>query len=162
MVQADSRSKATAASFIVVAAIVVSAFVLSSWFSPQSAPAPSSSSYAQTSATTKFAYADILSQGNLSGSIVTRENEVFIIHLAANTESTGYDWNVTASSGVRYLNYTTTQAGTLPGAPSQRDYFFKALTPGAATITLLYARLPPAFSVPQIAGTIHVSVEITP
>lgn len=162
MVQAVPRSKATAASFIVIAAIVVSAFVLNSWFSPQSTPTPSSSSYAQTSTATKFAYTDVLSQGNLSGSIVARENEVFIIHLAANTGSTGYDWNVTTSGGVRYLNYTTTQAGTLPGAPSQRDYFFKALTPGAATITLLYARLPPAFSIPQIAGTVHVSVEITP
>lgn len=162
MAQAVPRSKATVASFIVIAAIVASAFVLNSWFSPQPTPAPSSSSYAQTYITTKFAYADILSQGNLSGSIVARENEVFVIHLAANTGSTGYDWNVTTSSGVHYLNYTTTQAGTLPGAPSQRDYFFKALTPGAATITLVYARLPPAFSVTQIAGTIHVSVEITP
>jgi predicted secreted protein len=147
---------------IVVAVVVISAFTLTLRPSPQpTTVASTSSSYVQTSTTTKLVYTDILSQGNLNMSIAARVNEAFVVHLAANTGSTGYDWNVSTSGWVRFINYTTTKVGTLPGAPSERDYLFQAEAPGTATIILVYGRLPPAFSVPQIAKTIHISVEIT-
>jgi len=157
-----ARPRLVAISFVVVAAVVVSALVLTLRHAPQPATTSSkSSSYVQTSTATKYVYTDIPSQGNLNASIAARAEEIFIIHLAANTGSTGYDWNVSTSGGVRFINYTTTRAGTLPGAPSERDYRFQALAPGTATITLVYGRLPPAFSVLQIAETIRISVEIT-
>jgi predicted secreted protein len=146
----------------IVVAIAIAALVLFSMPSPQTTTTSSTpSTSSQTSTTTKLVYTNIFSQGNLNVSIAAKAGEVFIVHLAANTGSTGYDWNVSTSAGVRYINYTTTSVGTLPGAPSERDYRFQALTPGEATITLVYGRFPPAFSVSQIAETISMSVEIT-
>jgi predicted secreted protein len=157
-----SRWVAVVLSTVVVAVVIVSAFVLFSMPLPQTTTTSSTpSTSSQTSIATKFVFTDIQLQGNLSGSIAANVNEVFIIHLAANTGSTGYDWNVSTSGGVSYINYTTTSVGTLPGAPAERDYRFQALTPGEATITLVYGRFPPAFSVPQIAETIRLSVNIT-
>jgi predicted secreted protein len=147
---------------VVVAVVVISAFVLTLRPSPQPTTVPlTSSSYVQSSTTTKLVYTDILSQGSLNASITAKVKEIFVIHLAANTGSTGYDWNVSTSGGVRFINYTTTRVGKLPGAPSERDYLFQAEAPGTAAIILVYGRLPPAFSVPQIAKMIHISVEIT-
>lgn len=157
-----SRPVSVTISTVIVAAVIITAFVLFSMPPPGStttSSAPSNSS--QTTTTTKLVYTDILSNANLSVSISANEGEVFIVHLAANTASTGYDWNVSVSSGIHYIGYTTTSAGTLPGALSERDYRFQALTPGEATITLAYGRFPPAFSVAQVAETIQMNVEIT-
>lgn len=159
---AISRPVLIAVSALVVVVVVVSAFVLFSMPSHQPTTVPSKpGSSGQASTATKLVYTDILSQGTFNESIAANVNEVFIVHLAANTGSTGYDWNVSTSGGIRYLNYTTTSVGTLPGAPSGRDYRFQALAPGTATITLVYGRFPPAFSVTQIVETVRVSVEIT-
>ena len=169
-----SRPVVVTVSTVIVAAVIITAFVLFSMPSPgtqttssastsPSTPTSSSAltSSSQTSITTKLVYTDILSTGNLSVSVSAKEGEVFVVHLAANTGSTGYDWNVSASSGIHYLGYITTSVGTLPGAASERDYRFQAVTPGEATITLVYGRFPPAFSVAQVAGTIHMNVEVT-
>ncbi len=140
---------------VVVVVVIISAFVL---FSKPSSPPTTTS---QTSTSTKLVFTDILSPGSPNSSITARVNEEFIIHLTANTGSTGYDWNVSTSGGIRYLNYTTTSVGGAPGAQDGRDYLFQASAPGTATITLVYGRFPPAFSVPQIAVTLRVSVSIT-
>lgn len=157
-----SRPVVVATSAGIVIVVIVSAFVLFS-MSPPSPQTTSSapSTTGQASTATKFVYTDILSQGSLNESITASVNEVFVIHLAANTGSTGYDWNVSTSGGVHYIGYVTTSVGTLPGAPSERDYRFQALSQGEASITLVYGRFPPAFSVPEIAGTIRVSVNVT-
>ena len=170
-----SRPVAVTISTVIVAAVIITAFVLfsmpppgttttsssSSNNSSSSSTSSTSSSSSQTTTTTKLVYTDITSGANLSVSISANEGEVFIVHLAANTASTGYDWNVSTSSGIHYIGYTTTSVGTLVGAPSERDYRFQAVTPGDATITLVYGRFPPAFSVTQIAETIQMDVEIT-
>jgi predicted secreted protein len=156
-----SQSKLTAISVVIVVVVIATAAVLGLRPAAQPATNPSASRpFSQTSTTTEYVFTDILSKENLSEAITVRVNEVFVIHLAANTGSTGYDWNVSASSGVRFLSYTTTKAGTLPGAPSERDYLFQAAAPGEATITLVYGRLPPAFSVAQVAVTIRINVAV--
>jgi len=166
-----SRPVAVTISTVIVAAVIITAFVLFSMPPPgttttssnssSSSASSTPSSSSQTTTTTKLVYTDITSGANLSVSISANVGEVFIVHLAANTASTGYDWNVSTSSGIHYIGYTTTSVGTLVGAPSERDYRFQALTPGEATITLTYGRFPPGFSVTQIAETIQMDVEIT-
>ena len=163
MQRVASKRVVIAVSAAVVLIIVTSAFVLFALPHHQSTTVPSNQgSSSQAPPSVKLIYTDIISEGTRNDSITARTNEVFIVHLDADTGSTGYDWNVTTSGSVRYLNYTTTNVGTLPGAPSGRDYFFQALTPGAATITLVYGRFPPAFSVTQIGETLQVSVAVTP
>ncbi len=150
-----SRPLLLSALAIVLLVAIISAFVLSSM------PSSSSTTTSQTSTSTKFVFTDIVTPGSPNASVAAKVNEKFIVHLSANTGSTGYDWNVSTSAGIRYLNYTTTSEGTMPGAPSERDYLFQATAPGTATITLVYGRFPPAFSVPQIAVTLRIDVSVT-
>lgn len=150
-----SGSLLLAALILVAVAAAISGLVL---FTRPSGPSVTSS---QTSTSTKLVFTDILTPGSPNASITVKANEVFVIHLTANTGSTGYDWNVSTSAGIRYLNYTTTSVGTVPGAPDGRDYVFQAVKPGPGTIDLVYGRFPPAFSEPVTAVTLRVSVAVT-
>ncbi|MDG7006101.1 MAG: protease inhibitor I42 family protein [Nitrososphaerota archaeon] len=139
---------------LAVAVVVVSGVLL------LTAPAGSPPTSSRGSASTELVFTDITTPGSPNASISAKAGEVFIIHLAANSGSTGYDWNVSTVGGVSYLNYTTTSVGSMPGAPDGRDYLFQATTPGAATITLAYGRFQPTFSATEVAVTLRVSVSI--
>jgi predicted secreted protein len=83
--------------------------------------------------------------------------ETFIIQLSANP-STGYDWNVTTTTGIMYVNYAV--VGPPPpccGYPVTRDYFFIVTATGPQTITLRYMR---SFA-PSVSPTI-ITINVNP
>ncbi len=92
---------------------------------------------------------------NLTSSISATVGETFIIQLSSNAGSTGYDWNVSTSTGIQYLNYTVVSTSTLIGGPQVRNYFFRAVQAGTQTITLRDER---SFAPYAIAATINLQV----
>src|SRR5208337_3497409 len=73
---------------------------------------------------------------NLISSISTTVDGTFIVQLSSNAGSTGYDWNVSTSAGIQYLNYSVVSTSPLIGGPQVRDYLFRAIQAGSQTITL--------------------------
>jgi predicted secreted protein len=95
---------------------------------------------------------------NLSSSISARVGDTFIVQLSSNAGSTGYDWYVSASTGIQYLNYTVVSTSTLIGGPQVRDYFFKAVQAGTQTITLRDER---PFAPYAVVATINLEVVVS-
>jgi predicted secreted protein len=95
---------------------------------------------------------------NLTTSVSATVGETFIIQLSSNADSTGYDWNVSTSAGIRYLNYTVVATSALVGGPQLRNYFFRPIQAGAQTITLEYER---PFAPYSIAATIDLQVVVS-
>jgi len=95
---------------------------------------------------------------NSPTSIVAQLGKTFIIQLSSDAGSTGYDWNVTTSSGIRYINYTVIANSTAPGESQERDYFFRALQRGNQTITLVDRRL---FAPYNVSQTIFLQVSVS-
>lgn len=93
---------------------------------------------------------------NTNASISATVGETFIVKLNA-TASTGYDWNVSTSTGIQYVNYTVVYTSPLIGGPQVRNYFFKAIQAGSQTITLTYEQ---GFS-HTIAATINLKVAVS-
>ena len=90
--------------------------------------------------------------------ISAKVGEVFAIQLSSNAGSTGYDWSVSCSDGVRYINYTVVSTSSLVGGPQVRNYFFHALSAGSQTITLVDRR---SFAENDVAATISVRVTVS-
>ena len=102
----------------------------------------------------KYAYPT----SNLSSSIYATVGETFIVQLSSNAASTGYDWNVSTSQGIQYLNYTVVSTSTLIGGPQVRNYFFRAVQTGTQTIILRDER---PFKPYAIAATINLQVVVS-
>ncbi len=94
---------------------------------------------------------------DLTSSISAGVGETFIIQLSSNAGSTGYDWNVTTSSGIHFLNYATVSSATLPGGSDVRNYSFRADETGTQTITLVDQR---PWTPYETAATIIVQVTV--
>jgi predicted secreted protein len=102
----------------------------------------------------KYAYPT----SNLSSFIYATVGETFIVQLGSNAASTGYDWNVSVSQGIQYLNYTVVSTSTLIGGSQVRNYFFRAVQKGTQTITLRDER---PFKPYAIAATINLQVVVS-
>ena len=94
---------------------------------------------------------------NATSTISAAAGEVFLIQLESNAGSTGFDWKVTCSSGIQYINYTSVSTSTVMIGGELRHYYFRALTPGIETITLQNMR---SFDPSQIAATIELEVTV--
>jgi predicted secreted protein len=99
-----------------------------------------------------------LPTANTTSTITARLGEVFAIQLNSNAGSTGFDWKVSCTGGIQYLNYTVVSTSTLIGGPQVRDYFFRAVTAGSQTITLQDMR---PFTPYEVAATITVQITVT-
>src|SRR5208337_3755037 len=95
---------------------------------------------------------------NLTSTISAKVGETFIVQLSSNAGSTGYDWNVSTSKGVQYLNYTVVATSALMGGPQVRNYFFRAVQAGTQTITLRDER---PFGPYSVASTINLTVAVS-
>jgi len=109
---------------------------------------------ASSSAPAKYEYPT----SNLTASVSARVGQTFIVQLASNAASTGYDWNVTTSPGIRYLNYTVVSTSPLIGGPQVRNYYFMAVQAGTQTLTLRDER---PFAPYAVAATISLQVTVT-
>jgi len=135
---------------LVVVVVVVAALALSPIFIRSNAsqmPTPSGG-------TAKY----ILATTNQTVSISARVDQTFIVQLQSNAGSTGYDWNVTTSSGIQYVNYTVVSTSTLIGGPQTRNYFFRAVQTGSQTITLRDMR---SWAPYPVADTIDLRVSVS-
>lgn len=134
----------------VLAAVIVVAFGLPSvLFNP---PRPGTTT--SSNGVAEYVYPT----SNLTSSISAKVGDTFIIQLSSNAGSTGYDWKVTTSTGIQYLNYTVVSTSTLIGGPQVRNYFFGAVKAGSQTITLQDER---PFGPPAIAATINLEVAVS-
>jgi predicted secreted protein len=95
---------------------------------------------------------------DLTSSISTSVGKTFIIQLGSNAGSTGYDWIISTSAGIQYLNYTVVSPATIAGGSDVRDYFFRAVQTGTQTITLRDERPWPPYAV---AATINLQVTVS-
>jgi len=95
---------------------------------------------------------------NMTTSISATTGQTFIIQLSSNAASTAYDWNVSTSAGLRYLNYTIMSTSSLIGGPQVRDYYFRTVQSGTQTITLRDER---PFAPYAVAATINVRVNVS-
>ena len=95
---------------------------------------------------------------NATSTISAAVGEVFLIQLQSNAGSTGFDWKVTCSSGIQYINYTSVSTATMMIGGELRHYYFRALAPGNETITLQNMRF---FDPSQVAATIELRVTIS-
>jgi predicted secreted protein len=95
---------------------------------------------------------------NMTSTISVKVGETFAIQLSSNADSTAYDWNVSPSGGVRYLNYTVVSTSNLIGGPQVRNYFFLALAAGSQTIVLQDKR---SFAPYAVAATISIQVAVS-
>ncbi len=102
----------------------------------------------------KYAYPT----SNLTASISAWVGQTFVVQLASNAASTGYDWNVSTSQGIQYLNYTVVSTSPLIGGPQIRDYLFRAVQSGPQTVTLRDER---PFAPYALAATINLQVLVT-
>lgn len=164
-----------ALSILIVAVLIAISFYVYLWIGSMTccAPPPSTSSSQSGPVTTQpyppptTSETTTLQNGvaeyayptsNLSSSISAKVGETFIIQLSSNAGSTGYDWNVTSSSGIRYLNYTVVSTSNLVGGPQLRNYFFRAVEAGNQTIALRDQRL---FAPYYVAATINLQVTVS-
>jgi predicted secreted protein len=95
---------------------------------------------------------------NMTYSISATVGETFIIQLTA-SPSTGYDWNVSTSKGIQFINYTVVSSPPhgVVGGSYTRDYFFTLMATGPQTIVLRYQR---SWS-PSVSPTI-ITVNVNP
>ena len=96
-------------------------------------------------------------QGNTSTSISAQLDESFSLQLSTNAGSAGYEWNVSTSSGIRYVNYTVASTSTISGGPQVRDYNFEAVQPGNQSIVLQDMQ---QFAPHTVAATLTIQVEV--
>ncbi len=94
---------------------------------------------------------------NASSAISAAVGEVFIIQLNSNAGSTGFDWNVTSSTGIHYINYTAVTDNPMIIGGEVRHYYFRALASGNQSITLLDVR---AFDPSHVAARIDLRVTV--
>lgn len=94
---------------------------------------------------------------SLNSSVSVLVGGTFAIQLSSDAGSTGYDWKVSTSTGIQYLNYTVVSTGTLVGSSQMRDYFFRAVQAGSQTIILQNER---SFAPYAIAETINIVVAV--
>jgi predicted secreted protein len=95
---------------------------------------------------------------NQSYSISANNSETFGVQLTSNAGSTGYDWNVSSSSGIQYLNYTVVSNSNLAGGSQVRDYWFKVTQASAQTVTLQDKR---QFAPYDVTATIQIQVTVS-
>lgn len=95
---------------------------------------------------------------NATSSTSVMQDEGFAIQVSSDAGSTGYDWNVSTSGGIEYVNYTVASTSTLAGGAQVRDYHFLALDAGAQTVTLRDMRL---FKPYDVAATITIHVFVS-
>lgn len=105
-----------------------------------------------------YVYPSLNASTNIESSITSSTGETFGIQLSSNGGSTGYDWVISTSSGIRSLGNSAVSVSNLPGGQVVRNYYFESLQPGAQSITLQDRR---QFSPYDVSATIlvHVSVE---
>ena len=108
-----------------------------------------------TTITTNGALVYVYPTSNLNSSISANVGETFGVQLSSNAGSTGYDWNVSTSAGIDYLNYTVVSTSTLAGGPQVRDYWFRVSQTGSQTVTLLGER---QFSPYDVYATVRLQV----
>ncbi|MDG6904606.1 MAG: protease inhibitor I42 family protein [Nitrososphaerota archaeon] len=108
-----------------------------------------------TTTTTNGSPVYVYPTSNLSSAISARLGETFGVQLSSNAGSTGYDWNVSSSSGIQFINYTVVSTSTLVGGPEVRDYWFRASQAGNQSITLRDER---QFSPHDVYATIQLLV----
>ncbi len=94
---------------------------------------------------------------NATSSFSARVGEVFIIQLNSNAGSTGFDWKVTTSIGIHYINYTAVPEAPMMLGGEVRHYYFRALNVGNQTITLQNMR---TWEPTQIPATIDLAVAV--
>jgi len=126
---------------VVAASAAVGVVLTQQWISPQ-----------ETSTATY-----VYPSSSFPSSISARPGETFIIQLGSNAGSTGFDWKVSTSSGLHYLNYSTVSYATLPGGSDVRNYFFKADQTGTQTITFVNQR---PWALYETAATITIQVNV--
>ena len=95
---------------------------------------------------------------DMSPQIAAKVGQTFIVQLQSNGGSTGYDWNITTSAGIEYLNATLTSSSSAPGAPVTYDYFFKATQTGSQSISFQDMR---QFSPYEVEATINAEVLVS-
>ena len=93
---------------------------------------------------------------NTTSTISAAVGEVFLVQLESNAGSTGFDWKVTTSSGIQYINYTSVTTTTMIGG-EMRHYYFRAVTTGNQTITLQDMR---SWDPSRIPATIELKVTV--
>jgi predicted secreted protein len=125
--QESLRNKKVLAALIVVVVVGVAGAL---WITY----APSGNAQATTLADGTIKYA--FSTANQNPSITGKVGEIFIVQLSSNAASTAYDWAVSTSSGVQYLNYTVVSTSALIGGPQVRNYFFHITGSGSQTVIL--------------------------
>jgi predicted secreted protein len=146
---------------LVVVAIAAASFLFYSLLQGSQGPTPSSYSFTPPPRgnSTGFTPALIsLSTTDLNTSITMLTGEAVNFQLNS-TASTGYDWNVSTSSGIIYRNYTVVSTSPLAGGPQTRAYLFQALQVGNQSIQLLYQR---QFAPHDVQATIDIQVTVTP
>jgi predicted secreted protein len=96
-----------------------------------------------------------LSPGNTTTSINASIGDSLVFRLNSSAGSTGYDWNVSTSAGIRYINYTVVSTSTNPGGPQVRDYNFRVVQSGNQSITLQDRR---QFAPYDVTATVTIQV----
>jgi predicted secreted protein len=149
---------------LAVTLVLATAGLIAVWF--YLSPAPCGTANASCSSTTTAGETTTLTNGlteyiyptaNLTSLISARVNETFIVQLSSNAGSTGYDWKITTSAGMLYLNYSVVSTSANAGGPQVRDYYFRALLGGNQTIDLRNERL---FAPYTVSSTIHIQVPV--
>lgn len=90
--------------------------------------------------------------GSATSDISVNKSQTFIVQLQNNGGSTGYDWNVKTSAGIRFVNSTTVSGSGVPGAPVTQYYYFQATQAGSQSISLVYER--------SFSGEIYATITI--
>jgi predicted secreted protein len=149
------------AAVLIVVAIAAASFLFYSLAQGSQGPTPTSFSFTEhpKGNSTGFTPALIsLSTSNVNTTLTMLAGEAVDIQLNS-TASTGYDWNVSTSSGIAYQNYTVVVTSPLAGGPQTRNYQFQALEDGNQSIQLLYQR---PFSPHDVQATISIQVTVMP
>jgi len=134
----------TVIAIVFVTGIVVNAFFFTTPLTP----------FQPVSFQSKGVTGYIFPSSNLQSSISTRVGETFIVQL---TSSGDYEWIVTTSDGIHFLNYTVVGMSHQP-AGEVRNYFFTAVRAGSQTITLQHQHgLRPKI----VSSTIKISVSVS-
>ena len=157
MTASPAQSGRGGARLVFVAVILVVVAASGASYLLLSTPTPSA---ATTEGTTTLANGTVVYSyptADLSASITIQVGQTFAVRLSSNAGSTGYDWNVSSSGGVEFLNYTVVSPSTLAGGPQLRDYYFRASQPGSQSVTLKDQR---QFSPYEAAATISIGVTV--
>ena len=156
--------KRQVATVLLVAAIVAASFLFYTLSQGSGSPTGTFHSFSFTppplNNRTGFASSLVfLSAANLNSSTTLLAGETLDIELNSSAGSTGYDWNVSTSSGIAYQNYTVVATSSVTGGPQTRDYAFQALQLGNQTILLQYEQ---QFAPHQVQATIDIQIDVLP